>query len=60
MYGVYVTRRSTLPKEVKEGFKVFIKKQIYPVIYRGKVVYKIYIYLLEDFKGIKGKNVQKY
>ncbi len=60
IYGVYVTYRSNLPNEVKEGFKVFIKKQMYPVVYRGKVVYKIYIYLLEDFIGIKDKNVQKY
>ncbi len=60
IYGIFVSYHRQLPKEVREAFNHFIKKVEFPVVYRGEVVYRIYIYLLKDFKGVKEKNVNRY
>ncbi len=60
VYGIYVTYASHIPDVVKNSFERFIKKYEYPIFYRGKEVYRIYIYILRGFKGIEEKRVNRY
>ncbi len=60
IYGIYVTYSSSLPKEVKEAFQKYLQKRVFNVVYRGEVVYKIYIYTLRGFKGIKERKFDRF
>ncbi len=60
IYGIYVTKRRYLPKEVNVAFEEFLQKKEVPIFYRGKEVKRFHIYLLKNFKGIKEKNANRY
>ncbi len=60
IYGIYVTYKAALPNTVKKAFSQYIGRKEYPIVYRGKIVYRIYIHILENFKGIKEKHVNRF
>lgn len=58
-YGIYVTYGG-LPKRVKDAFKSVVKKTYYSIVYRGKEVYRLHIYILKDFKYLKQPSIYSF